>query len=103
MAMAFLSKENCIVAENANNNLENIPAKLRTCADNFRNSINTESLNKLLESSEEKQKVSANLLKYCDSIEQLALTLEKLHQTVASLVLNSRRAIRTNYMEDNHD
>ena len=92
MAMAFLSKENCVMAENANNNLENIPAKLRTCADNFRNSINTESLNKLLESSEEKQKVSANLLKYCDSIEQ-----------VASLVLNSRRAIRTNYMEDNHD
>ena len=98
MAMAFLSEENCNIAENANNAMAEIPKRLRACATTFRNSMKDEALSSVLESDTNK-KTRDNLIKYCDSMDQMAFTLERLHQTIASLVLNSRRAIRTGCTE----
>lgn len=94
MAMTFLSEENCNIAENANNAMSEIPKRLRACATTFRKSMKDEALSTTLESDPNK-KAKDNLTKYCDSMDQMAFTLERLHQTIASLVLNSRRAIRT--------
>ncbi len=102
MAMAFLSEDNCNIAENANNAMAEIPKRLRACATTFRKSMKDETLNSVLENDTNK-KTKDNLMKYCDSMDQMAFTLERLHQTIASLVLNSRRAIRTGCMEDNNE
>lgn len=103
MAMAFLSEENCNLAENANNALTEIPKRLRACSTAYRNGINNQNISPMLENSDKNKSTRDNLLKYCDSMDEMAFTLERLHQTIASLVLNSRRAIRTGCMEENHE
>lgn len=103
MAMEYLSLENCNKAEQANNVIESLPERLRLCAEAFRSSVDGENFKEVLEKNENNKITKYNILKYCDSIEQMASTLERLHQTISSLVLNSRRAIRTSSMENDNE
>lgn len=95
MAMSFLTEENSIIAENATNAMTDVPKRLRECSATFKASMKDENISPILDDSPEGKRIRENLTKYCESIDEMAYTLERLHQTITSLVLNSRRAIRT--------
>ena len=100
--MNFLTEENSNKAEVITENMVEIITKLKSCSDNLRNNVQDVNLQDIL-NRKENIKTKDNLLKYCNSLEKLSLTLDNLKQTVEALVLNSRRNIRTKLMEEKHE